>query len=170
MEITFLIGNGFDLNLGLKSKYIDFINWLNNLGPSSKESVNKLQDSIKDYCDKKGTEDESTINWSDTEMAFGQFTNEFKGRTDGDEEIDDCHTYICEKLSEYLQIEEKKAPISKIIQNKAIMEEVGKALFNYSEGLLPVDKSKVNQSFSKVDGGFNIRIIDFNYTRIIDHL
>lgn len=26
MKITFLIGNGFDINLGLKTKYKDFVN------------------------------------------------------------------------------------------------------------------------------------------------
>ena len=27
MNITFMIGNGFDRNLGLKTKYSDFIAW-----------------------------------------------------------------------------------------------------------------------------------------------
>lgn len=170
MEVVFLIGNGFDLNLGLKTKYIDFINWLNNLEPNSNKAVNKLQSSIKDYCNTRGTKDETRINWSDAEIAFGQFTDEFKGDSNGDEEIDECHTFICEKLSEYLQIEEKKAPIFRIIKDKSIMEEAGKAFANYSVGLLPVDKSKVDRAFSRVDGGLNIQIIDFNYTSIIDQI
>ena len=95
MNITYLIGNGFDLNLGLHTKYSDFIEWLNNEESSDKASIQELQKSIDEYC--KGKKD-APINWSDTEEAFGLFTYLFKGRSNGDEEIDEDDNLVHQEL------------------------------------------------------------------------
>lgn len=170
MNITYLIGNGFDLNLGLRTRYADFINWLNNIGPSANESVIQLQDSIRDYCKKKDIGEPTEINWSDTETAFGQFTYLFNGKPNGDEEIDDCHSFLCKMLSEYLKNEEEKVPISEIVNNKDKLEELAKALLNYTVGLRPVDVNRINKRISKIGNGIYVRGIDFNYTGIVDNL
>ena len=167
MNITYLIGNGFDLNLGLHTKYSDFIEWLNNEESSDKASIQELQKSIDEYC--KGKKDD-TINWSDTEVAFGLFTYLFKGRSNGDEEIDECHTYLCEKLSEYLQAEEKRVPIANILKDRNILDNIGKGLCNYTVGLTPVDARNIERHVAATGGGFSIRVIDFNYTNILDQL
>lgn len=170
MNITYLIGNGFDLNLGLHTRYADFISWLNNSDSSIDETVIQLQDSIKDYCEKKNIGEPVEINWSDMETAFGQFTYMFNGKPRGDEEIDDCHSFICEKLSEYLKIEEEKVPLSEIVKSKDKLEEIAKALLDFTVGLRTVDVNKINNTISKIGNGNYIRTVDFNYTGIVDNL
>ena len=168
MNITYLIGNGFDLNMGLNTKYTDFIKWLSAEKLSDYDSIKELQKSIDDYCKKKTTD--TVINWSDTETALGLFTHSFKGRSYGDKEIDECHTYLCEKLSEYLQREEKRVPITQIIRNKSIIENVGSGMLNYTVGLTPVDANIIKNHVSEIGGRFYLRVIYFNYTSILDQL
>lgn len=64
MVTTFLIGNGFDVNLGLKTQYKDFY-------PTYFEKNEILPDDscIKKFCKQIKEEYE---NWSDFEWAFGQ--------------------------------------------------------------------------------------------------
>ena len=57
MKITFFIGNGFDLKMGLKSRYKDFYNYL-----LSQNYENIIVDKIKDNPDE----------WADFELACGK--------------------------------------------------------------------------------------------------
>ena len=59
MNITFLIGNGFDLNLGLPTGYTDFIKYHREQGLTDMISM-----AIRD--------DYQT--WSNVESALGEFT------------------------------------------------------------------------------------------------
>ncbi|MGN0666786.1 MAG: AbiH family protein [Huintestinicola sp.] len=67
MNVTFLIGNGFDVNLGLKTKYTDFY-------PTYFNANKNLPDKscIKIFCNQIEAE---YNNWSDFEWAFGQYAN-----------------------------------------------------------------------------------------------
>ena len=47
MNILYLFGNGFDLNLGLKTSYTDFYNYYNSL-TSTTEKVKFLKESISE--------------------------------------------------------------------------------------------------------------------------
>ena len=60
MTITYLIGNGFDIGLGLKTGYPDFINWYLSRPPQSPETA-WLRSEILAKQEQ----------WSDAEMAFG---------------------------------------------------------------------------------------------------
>ena len=64
MNVTILVGNGFDLNLNLKTKYTDFLSYY--CGDSGADHVtiqNFKQDILQDYK-----------TWSDAELAFGRYT------------------------------------------------------------------------------------------------
>ena len=67
MNIVYLIGNGFDRNLGLRTSYKDFYNFYKKQR-SSNEDIRK----IKEYIDNG----ESEL-WSDLEKALGEITTEF---------------------------------------------------------------------------------------------
>ena len=64
MNITFLIGNGFDLGLGLASDYKSFY-------PYFIENANK-DNIIRHEIEKAGKD--NYVNWSDLESALGRFT------------------------------------------------------------------------------------------------
>ena len=74
MDITFLVGNGFDLSLGYKTSYEDFYKWYLNqpTDSSAKSAVDKLKRNIS-------SDIESGLkNWSDFEIGLGKFTQSFK--------------------------------------------------------------------------------------------
>ena len=46
MNVTFLIGNGFDINLGLRMKYTDFIEIYREIQPQDNEIIKKFKGNI----------------------------------------------------------------------------------------------------------------------------
>ena len=65
MNVTFLIGNGFDLNLGLKTKYSDFITTYCAENDKDSDLIKKFKKNIHKNPDL----------WASAELAFGQRTN-----------------------------------------------------------------------------------------------
>lgn len=90
MNITFLIGNGFDRNLGLATTYSEFVN-------DYKKIISKTDtiQAFKNYI--KSNEDL----WSNAEIAIGKYTAELQ--TGAGEAFSECHTDFCERLAEYLK-------------------------------------------------------------------
>jgi hypothetical protein len=66
MIITYLIGNGFDINLGLKTKTQEFLDYYVNECKSDKKAVKLLKDDI--YNDK------GLKQWLNLELRLGSFT------------------------------------------------------------------------------------------------
>ena len=92
MNITFLIGNGFDIKLGLKTRYTDFYN----IYIDSNKDRN-IDDNIK--CFSELIEDNYET-WADFEMAFAE--NAFGTKYD----IRDILEDFSKKFAEYLKRQE----------------------------------------------------------------
>lgn len=149
MRILHIIGNGFDLNLGLKTSYKDFLDFYKKLS-SSTDTIKKLKENMGD----------TIINWSDMELALGEYTR----NVDSNDEFDEIHSDIVEQLSDYLESEEASYDFSMIDK---------KELFDYllspENQLLPADKSIIEIDKKKYQGSPNqINIINFNYTRSLE--
>lgn len=89
MEITWIIGNGFDLNCGLKSSYQDFIEkyW-------KKKAVASNQEKLEQAANKGGLLEVEL--WSDVEEEMGKITQVFARRgsyTDKASEVFHIHGY-----------------------------------------------------------------------------
>ena len=94
MNITFLVGNGFDLACGLKTKYTDVYEKY-----CVTESSNENIENFKKNILKDGYK-----NWTDFEMAlprFGKELNDF-------DKFSECLHDFAQFLEEYLEEEEKK--------------------------------------------------------------
>lgn len=73
MKITYIIGNGFDINLGLRTSYENFYKWyVKQSSEKDPDVVKKFKSEINNHIDKKGTE----INWSDLESGLGKYSSE----------------------------------------------------------------------------------------------
>tara|TARA_R110002049_G_scaffold233786_2_gene407093 strand:- start:283 stop:1272 length:990 start_codon:yes stop_codon:yes gene_type:complete len=151
LNILHILGNGFDLNLGLKTSYKDFYDYYKSI-ESSKNSINNLKTKISN----------NYKNWSDLELALGQYTEVFKTVDDFDEVFED----IGEQLAEYLIIEESKFDSSEINKGKFYENLVKPEVF------LPVaDNNKIRKFKSDFPGRtWHIDIVTFNYTRIIEKI
>ena len=95
MNITFLIGNGFDRNLGLETTYSDFVKEYKKTNGST-ETLKEFRAYIKDNEEL----------WSTAEVALGEYTGQFG---DGEAEaFSECHADFCEHLATYLKEQESQ--------------------------------------------------------------
>lgn len=154
MRVTILIGNGFDLALGLRTRYMDF---LEHYRVSDKDiaSVHKMKEIIDD--DRK----KALKRWSCAEEAFGRQ----KFSQYGDDVVlvlDECETDFQSALTSYLKQEERRFKIPQG-RESVIRREFRTGvlrLISLCKALTPHQKD--NPSF--------ISFIDFNYTSILDEL
>ncbi len=150
MNILFLIGNGFDLNLGLKTKYKDFYKYYESI-QSKSEAINQLKSSISNNIE----------NWSDLELELGNYTKNIKS----EKEFVEIYEDISDKLADYLQEEEQRFDFKKID---------GKKLYDYfsypERSLLPADRIPLTALRNKWSVQWNIYAITFNYTQSLEKL
>jgi hypothetical protein len=153
MNILFMIGNGFDLNLGLKTSYNDFYSYYKSKNTKN-DKVKKLKEHISSNFE----------NWSDLEFALGAYTKSIKTAEEFDEIFDD----IGNNLAEYLSEEEKRLDFNheKTNRNK---------LFDYlkypENSLIPIDENNLKifrEKYSSTQ--LNTNIITFNYTKSLEKL
>lgn len=95
MHITFLIGNGFDRNLGLKTTYSDFVKVYKNL-KSEVPYIREFREHIKDNEEK----------WSAAEEALGQYTQQLEAGQGG--VFSACQSDFCFHLADYLKKQQER--------------------------------------------------------------
>lgn len=149
MQILYFIGNGFDINLGLKTSYHQFYQHYKTL-ISSNKNVNKLKSEISDNSEF----------WSDLELALGEHTKHIKTVDDLDEIIFD----LKEELAKYLANEEKKLDSVNFNQNQL------NDYLNFPERtLLLTDIEELTESKKKwINHQWDIDIVTFNYTKTME--
>lgn len=153
--ITFLIGNGFDKNLGLKTLYKEFLEYYLSGKDDQSELIQKFMQDI----------DTDKEFWANAESAFGEYTNNFNG-DNAAVDFCDCHDHFCEQLAIYLENEEKKLILDK--EDSNIAKSFAKAISSFYSSFRPDVKKQIANSIKKFDGAYNYNFISFNYTRTLD--
>lgn len=152
MNITYIIGNGFDVNLGLKTRYQDFYDYYQNQ-PSPSEEVKQLKANI----------DRNKENWADLELALGEYTPNFKDSDSAIEVLVD----LCDHLTEYLKLQSRLIPQS----NEKIKEEMLRCLANPNEFFLQADQEQIRSYYStRLSDHGKITILSLNYTPSIERI
>ena len=151
MNIVFLIGNGFDLNLGMKTRYSDFYNYY-----VTRQSSSSLLQKLKKEIDG------DIENWSDLELALGEYTKQI----DVDQEFEEVYEDIGDRLAEYLE---------KVETDFNFENFEGKKLYDYfsfpEKSLLPADRNEISTFRNKVGNSpCSVFVITFNYTRTLEKL
>ncbi|CCY67694.1 uncharacterized protein BN753_00062 [Clostridium sp. CAG:678] len=156
MNITFLIGNGFDLNLGLETTYSAF------LKEYTKKYLEKDSYELKNFKSDILADKEL---WSDAERAFGEYTTKFSSELGG-EIFCDCHNDFCEGLAAYLINQESRIDYT----NSEIKLKDGfvKSLSRINTGFREEQRQQIEESMLNIGGGFRYNFIDFNYTYTLD--
>jgi len=151
MQILYIIGNGFDLNLDLKTSYKNFYDYYQNI-TSENKNVNKLKDNIS----------KNLKNWADLELELGKYTEQLNSI----EEFDDIVLDIGENLANYLALEEEKISKAEINLDKFFEDLCFPERF-----FLPADKEKL-LTFKRnwINHQWNVNIFTFNYTTVIERL
>lgn len=149
MNITFLIGNGFDINLGLQTKYLDFCKHYIGI-ISEEEQIKKFKDDIE-----KNIEE-----WSYFESTLGEYTGNLSS-------VDDyliIHRDVIRELKDFLSA---KKSIS--IDYRSLKERFFTDLILPERRLTLRDRKEI-ENFKKSWTNFQIKlnIVSFNYTDTIE--
>ncbi len=153
MNITFLIGNGFDINLGLKTKYSDFYPYF----VEKSTETNMIRAWLK----------EDELLWSDLEEQLGKRLENVKENEQekfyGDKaELDGL-------LLEYLGQEQEKISIQN--KEKEIADEFARSLMTFYKDLPEVGRNSIRSTCDTYkDEEFKYCFICFNYTDALDQI
>lgn len=164
MNAVFLIGNGFDLNLGLKTSYTDFIEAYSKIG------AHHQSHSVCDFINFiKAQKELGDPNWSDIEIQMGQFTTSFIG-DDYEERAKLFHEDLVLALSEYI-----KTQCNQISQSQELKDTFCNYLMypemngNLLQNELRYFSDIVRKRWDATTR-WDLKIISFNYTNTIESL
>lgn len=152
MNITFLIGNGFDIRMGIESAYKKVESYYVKLEKSD-ERLKAFQKSIK----------ENGEYWSNFERGIGQYTESFQDDDQATFQL--CMNDFTEELIQYLQAEE--ARIDYDLCADEIKIEFVRSLSKFDADIPAKYRNELNTIISK-NAGVYFRFISFNYTHILD--
>lgn len=156
MVITFLIGNGFDLNLGLDTRYTDFL--------SEYKKKESPEGTALSYFKKSVLKDVAL--WSNAEEAFGIATKQFKKDGYNAEDYCNCHEDFCISLANYLSQQEQRLNYTSL--NNLISANFAKSILNYKGGFRTDEQDILIQNENRYGGALRFNFINFNYTETLD--
>ena len=163
MDITFLIGNGFDLSLGCKTSYRDFYEWYLNqpTGSQHAKAIKRLKENIKKDLD------EGLQNWSDFEIGLGKFTESF-----GNQDVDDfiaAYGDAVQNLNTYLLGINDDSIIQRVSEKQ--WDTIRKNLCAFYSDGNPEERrffSEMRQNEQGVGRETIFHFVSFNYTLFLD--
>ena len=103
-EITFFIGNGFDINVGLATRYSDFYKYFIEQFPDNMIAL----EIGKDY-----------EYWSDLEVALGKYTS--KITSDKEEDFWESEDILEQSLADYLEMQMNQISIDSNEKKKKLL-------------------------------------------------
>lgn len=146
--ITFLIGNGFDLNVGLNTKYTDFYEYYtaNRNNELSKEIVKNIEA------------------WSDLESALGGYTEKIKDK----EVFWKCEKDLEECLLEYLENQMKRIDLTDKQKRRDIGFKMRYSLTDFYKKFPDKIRSHIEKTLSDESKRIEYSFITFNYTDTLE--
>lgn len=160
MDVTYLIGNGFDLGIGLKTSFSHFLKYYVKT-PSTSEEIANFKSTI---------ENETTELWADFEIAFGKYISNFS--EDDIERYVKIYNDVLDELNKYLVSESEN--FLDVLNNK-IKEQIKiwiGLLKPRDIGLRPADYNRflkiTDYSNERIDVTFHF--LSFNYTEVFDKI
>ena len=155
MNILFLIGNGFDINLGMKTSYADFYDDYIKTYKFPSKPVERLMKSIALYKD--------TNLWADLEKGLGEYAAQISST----EELREVYFHLNDALKDYLKDQRLD---NKYLTTNAAAKLKGD-LMNPHQGFRPRLRQDI-VGFMNPGNGItdNVNIITFNYTDTIEKI
>ena len=155
-KILFIIGNGFDLGLGMETRYSDMY--------ESYIKAESKSESIKAFKERLSN-DIKYENWSDFEMAMARKANDFSSENEFVECIRDFKRHMVDHLDRETQSIDKRLNQIAFTEQRDVMWE---SITNFEYGLIPNDEKEIKRI--RGDKELTYNFLTFNYTKIFDHL
>lgn len=168
-NVTFFIGNGFDLNIGLKTSYTDFLKWyaksnyfFYTLPPTGSKTI--VYRTFLYRLKRFRKELDKNINrWANLEMALGKYTA-YRDLFDTVEAFIDCKYDLDMNLQTYLFSQENKANIL----NDSDSQNFAEKMITFAKDT-PILGNVFNQLVSNATS-FRYNIACFNFTNVLHNL
>lgn len=162
MQVTFLIGNGFDLACGLKTKY-EHVYEKYCIQPSRNETIQNFKEQIRqETLLEEIPNNKNGINWSDFEMAlpkFGKQINDF-------DKFQECVLDFLSYLEDYLREEENKINVDS--HKNALSEKMQRYIYYFYDFCLQDSKSVLKRIVEETADNVVCNFITFNYTNTLE--
>ena len=157
MNITYLIGNGFDVGLNLKTRYKDFL-------PYYLENAREESQLRKEIS--KDRENEFK-NWSDLEKSLGLYTNKVEASDEKIKSFIQDKLELDECLKRYLVKEQEKFEI----KNEIVKESMISGFKHFKRGNNEREKSLIGSVLKKyISSDYSYQCIAYNYTSCVDRI
>ena len=150
MNVLYILGNGFDKAVGMKTSYPEFYHYLMENTDNCSDLMQQLKSDIN--ADKEL--------WSDMEVAFGQFTLKIKTA----EELENLYFELSDKLQDYLQEEENAFNPDKY-KAKFVAD-----FIRPSKYMGATDRLRYNAFQKAVGASCDISVMTLNYTNTLEKL
>jgi len=152
MNIVFLLGNGFDINLGMKTGYKDFYKNAYKPQAGDSELIKKLKKKIENDIE----------TWADLETKLGLYTEELKNR----EEFFYVFNDIREKLAAYISQQDDLFLDKASYKNKFLEN------MRFPYNFLTDGEKEIFTRFIKgfTFSSISVNAISFNYTRSLEKI
>ncbi len=150
MNIVYLIGNGFDRNLNLKTGYKSFYKYYMQQGTSI-PAIKQLKSEI----------DSNLENWADMEEALGKYLK----KVTSDEDAKSIHNDLLEHLQKYIYAENSRFNPQNSYRSDFFAE-----LFYPIKSLRRNQQTKLTNGVLRTNQTRDLYIITFNYTETIEKL
>lgn len=176
MEITFLLGNGFDIQCGLKTSYINFYKYILKKKYSidlnkvyAKAVVSGIENIIYREIYKSRDKIET---WADLEFQLGVFTKQLQKQNKDVKELSnrflDDFEILLKDLNDYLKS-------IQIQDDVKISEDFSDILFNtmnnFFDGVLSQEYDEIKRMLvQNNNSNFNYHCISFNYTNSLQKI
>lgn len=159
MNITFLIGNGFDLRVGMKTRFTDMYE-----GYIKQKSPSKV---IQKFKAMLAVDAPNYKTWGDFEMAMAEKAKEFPDEDSFIECLRDFKLYMVSHLEKEQQQFQSRIAVGKDVRGRCFDETI-KAINNFYTGLRP----NVVNEFIRLGAQNNPKynFISFNYTTAFDYV
>ena len=163
MNYTFLLGNGFDLSMGLHTSYRDFLR-VYQAAPSNSESIRAAKTALFDQLGPRAEL------WADLERALGMLSSRFPHNSEGLHQFYSLQNDLVEHLHQYFLMENDRAQVA------AHQEEILQAFVNLRatlrEHLTPEGRQSLETLRHTLPVRQNnhdaFRFVTFNYTTVLD--
>jgi len=153
METLFMIGNGFDVNCGMKTKYRDaYPEYI---------SIKENDETLKHF---KEEIEENIENWGDFEISMAKYAEQLNDENAFIECVSDFVSFLGGYLSRQQESFYKR--IMELNCLTDICEEMKKSIKTFYEGI----SENINREMERRNANSlgNIEVISFNYTSVFD--
>lgn len=150
-RITFFIGNGFDINVGLDTRYKDFYKYY-----ISKNSEDKLAQAIN----------EDYEYWADLEEGLGKYTANITAEEE--DAFWESEDKLEQALAEYLETQMERIKLDTAEKKNQIAKIMKKSLNQFYMELPKEQRQNIENIIASIKDSIMYSFISFNYTNALD--